>query len=187
MSVPTGSRADEGAVLIWLNGPFGVGKTRVARRLVRLRRDFRLFDPEKIGFALRRIPGNEHVEDFRDLPAWRAATLRTLVAAGSADPARTLVVPMCLTDPEHHREIVGGLGAAGIHVRHFSLMAPAATVRRRNRLRLMWPASKRWALDRVEPCLAALQSETFAVHVDTEERPVAAIAEEILARVEAKA
>ena len=172
-------------MLIWLNGPFGVGKTRLARRLVRMRRDFRLFDPERIGFALRRIPAETKVEDFRDLAAWRATTLRMLVAA-SADSARTLVVPMCLTDPDHFNEIVGGLRAAGVDVRHFSLMASAATVRRRNRLRLMWPGSKRWAIERIEPSLASLADERFAVHIDTEGRTVAAIAEELLGLIGGK-
>ena len=41
---------------VLLNGAFGVGKTTVARRLVRLLSGSLLFDPEVIGFALRRLP-----------------------------------------------------------------------------------------------------------------------------------
>jgi hypothetical protein len=169
-------------MLIWINGPFGVGKTTVARRLVRLRPDFRLFDPEQIGFMLRPIWPASEASDFRDLPLWRELVLRTLAAAAS-DPARTIVVPMSLSNPDYFEEIIGGLRAQGIDVRHFSLMAPAATIRRRIWRRLSRLRSKRWALVRVEPCLAILSGAQFAAHIAAHERPAAAIAEEILARL----
>jgi hypothetical protein len=168
-------------MLIWINGPFGVGKTKAARRLVKMNPDFRLFDPERIGFLLRDIWPASEIPDFQDLPIWREMVLRTLAAA-CAGTDRMLVVPMTLADPAYFREIVGGLRDLGIDVRHFTLMAPAVIVRRRNRLRLIRPRSKRWALARVEPCLARLADAQFAVHIDTARKKVGAVAHEILAR-----
>jgi hypothetical protein len=167
-------------MLIWINGPFGVGKSTVARRLLKLRPGLRLFDPERVGFLLRTLWPAEEVPDFQDLPIWREVVTGILEAAAS-DPARPIVVPMTLASSAYHEEMIGGLRAQGVDVRHFTLMAPAATVRRRNLLRLVNLRSKRWALARVEPCLAALAEPRFATHVDAHRRSPAAIAREILA------
>jgi len=43
-------------VVILLNGAFGVGKTTVARRLVERLPAGAFYDPERIGFVLRRLP-----------------------------------------------------------------------------------------------------------------------------------
>jgi hypothetical protein len=168
-------------MLIWINGPFGVGKTSVARRLAKKLDDAWLFDPEQIGFMLRRVWPARDVPDFQDLPIWRELTLRTLAAAAKSS-ARPIVVPMSLSNPDYFGEIVGGLRAEGVDVRHFTLMAPAATIRRRNWLRLAGLRSKRWALARVEPCLASLSSAEFATHIETGGRSVPGVAAEILSR-----
>jgi chloramphenicol 3-O-phosphotransferase len=172
-----------GAMLIWLNGAHGAGKTTVARRLTATRPGLRLIDPERIGFMLRRLWPGGGPADFQNLPAWRALTRDTLRAL-AADPAvEDLVVPMTLAYPDHFREIVGGLSAAGVDVRHFTLMASLATLRRRLRWRLDWPASRRWPLSRIEPCHAALRDDLFRTHVDTDGRRVSEIADDILDRV----
>ena len=169
-------------MLIWINGPFGVGKTSVARRLVSMIQRAHLFDPEQIGFMLRKV-WPERAADFQDLPIWRELTLRALAGAAAASD-RSILVPMSLSNRDYFREIVDGLRAEGVDVRHFTLMAPVPTVRRRNRLRLIGPSSRRWALDRVEPCLARLADPEFAVHIDADRRSAEAIAREILARTE---
>jgi hypothetical protein len=166
-------------MLIWLNGAFGAGKTRVARRIVALRPDVLLFDPEQIGFLLRRLL--PVTGDFQDLPLWRELTVRLLREAdiGAKGP---VVVPMTLANPAYFEEVVGGLRAGGVVLRHFTLTASPATLRRRLRRRLGWPSSRRWAMARAEPYAAALAAQMFADHVDTESRSVAAIAADILAR-----
>jgi hypothetical protein len=170
-------------MVIWINGAFGAGKTSVARRIVATRAGASLFDPERIGSMLRRLLPSADVADFQDLPLWRALTVSILREAASA-AAGPVIVPMTLANPVYFDEIVGGLRAADVDLRHFTLRASAATVRRRLRRRIDWPASRRWALARVEPCLAALAGEAFAVHVDSERRPVSAIADDILAQAD---
>ena len=168
-------------MIIWINGAFGAGKSAVARQIVTLRPHMHLFDPEQIGFVLRRLLPAAEDEDFQDLPLWRELTVRLIAeAAAAAD----LVVPMTLVDRAYHQEIVGGLRDAGLDVHHFTLAASPDTIRRRLRRRLDWPASRRWTLSRVELCVAALAHPAFAVHVEAERRSVRAIAEEILASVE---
>lgn len=167
-------------MIIWINGPFGVGKTQVARRIAGAGTGAFLFDPEQIGFLLRRLlPGPAPI-DFQDLPLWRELTIRLLREA-AATASGPVVVPMTLTDPRYFDEIAAGVRAAGLDLRHFTLLASADVVRQRLRRRLDWPASRRWALERVEPCLAALAAPMFQVHVHTERRAPADIAGEIMA------
>jgi hypothetical protein len=169
-------------MLIWINGAHGAGKTSVARKMTATRPEARLIDPEQIGFMLRRIWPHPLPEDFKQMPLWRELTLGVLRAAALEAPGRTLVVPMTIVDPAMLGEIVGGLRAAGVEVRHFTLCASVQTLRRRLRRRLDWPASRRWALAQIDPCCRALAAPAFAEHVDTEGKTVAAVAEEILAR-----
>jgi hypothetical protein len=167
-------------LLIWLNGTHGAGKTRVARRIVSLRPGAWLLDPEQIGFMLRRTWPGEIPEDFKDLPAWRKLTVAMLEAAAEESEAPLIVVPMTLADPGQFDEIVGGLRGAGVDLRHFALMADPDTLRRRLRGRLDWPASRRWALSRVESCGTALADERFARHVWTDRMTVAQVADAVL-------
>jgi len=173
-------------MLIWINGAHGAGKTKVARRLATLRPDTALLDPEQIGFMLRRIWPAGGPPDFQDFPLWRELTLSILKAAAANRAAPRLVVPMTLANPGYFQEIVGGLRAAGVDVRHFTLVASAATLRRRLRWRIDRPASTRWALARIESCSAALQDDAFATHVRTDDRRIDEIAADILARLESR-
>ena len=65
------------AVVIWLNGAFGVGKTSVARLLVERLEGATLVDPEKLGFLLQRLPGRAR-GDFQDMAAWRRGTVHAV-------------------------------------------------------------------------------------------------------------
>lgn len=174
-------------MLIWINGAHGAGKTSVARKLIAMVAHAFVIDPEEVGLMLRRIWPGGAPPDFQDLPAWRELTVATLRAAAAARPAATLVVPMTLANPLYHSEIVGGLRAAGVDVRHFTLVASPTTLRRRIRRRLDWPLSRRWALSKVESCSVALEHPIFAVHVPTDDLGVAQVAAEIAKRLDAAA
>ena len=116
------------------------------------------------------------------MPVWREMTLALLKSAASEAKGKLLVVPMTLAEPGHFREIFGGLRAAGVPVRHFTLVASAETLRRRLRKRLDWPKSKRWALSRAEETAGALRDALFAEHVATDGQPVRALAQAVLTR-----
>ena len=59
---------DHVAVIIWLNGPFGIGKSTTAQALLRRLPQAVLFDPEPFGAALRSTVANiETAADFQDL------------------------------------------------------------------------------------------------------------------------
>lgn len=169
-------------MLIWLNGAHGAGKTKVARRIAARRPGTWLLDPEQIGFMLRRAWPGAMPDDFKDLPAWRKLTVAMLEAAAQSE-APLVVVPMTLAEPGHFEEIVGGMRAAGVDLRHFALMAEPATLRRRLGKRIDWPSSRRWALARVDGCSAALADERFATHLRTDALNIEQVAEAVLREV----
>ena len=58
------------AMIIWINGTFGVGKTTTANALLK-GSSWRLFDPEHVGFLLAGNLRDLEFDDFQDLPPWR--------------------------------------------------------------------------------------------------------------------
>jgi hypothetical protein len=173
-------------LLIWINGAHGAGKSSVARVLASRIPDARIVDPEQIGFMLRRLMPSDRRLDFKDDRLWRKLTLEVLCAA-AAETSKTIMVPMTLANKEYHEEIVGGLTARGLDVRHFTLLATPSTLRSRLLKRISWPASTRWSLARIDSCVRELRSPNFAVHVHTDGRKIPDIAAEILSGLQSVA
>ncbi|MGZ8585904.1 MAG: AAA family ATPase [Actinomycetota bacterium] len=127
-------------MIVWLNGPFGVGKTAVARALLEAKPEWALLDPEVRGAELvRKWPG---VDDFQDLPDWRKAVVEDAVErAGTGD----LVIPMTIWHLEYYREIMDGLKGAA-EVRPFRLTASEQTLRDRIEHDRVEPGAVAWRL-----------------------------------------
>jgi hypothetical protein len=163
-------------VLAWINGPFGVGKSSVAAALRRRTPGALVFDPEHVGYVLQRLPLVGHRRgDFQDVPSWRRWT-RRVARILDPSPGGLVIVPMTLVDERYFDEIVGDLRRASVDVRHFTLTAPAATIRERLRWR---DGEGSWAEHQLDRCLAALHHERFARFVSTEARAVDDIAAEL--------
>jgi hypothetical protein len=167
-------------VLVWINGPFGGGKSATAYELARRCEGAVVCDPEEVGFGLcRAMPRRAWPEDFQDLPSWRTGVLEVLDRTLRAVTGPVLV-PMTMVSDTYVDEVIGGLRLRGHEVRHVALVTSAEEIRRR----LFWrglPGLGRdqWALDRVEPCLDALTRPGFAEQVETAGRSVAEVADAV--------
>jgi hypothetical protein len=82
-------------MIIWLNGPFGAGKTTLAAKLRERRPDLLLFDPEEIGYVVKATVPPAESGDYQDLPLWRGLTLAAL-AELRRHYRQDIVVPMTL-------------------------------------------------------------------------------------------
>jgi hypothetical protein len=167
-------------VIVWINGPFGVGKTQVAFELARRLPGGFVFDPEIAGLAIRKLtPRSIHTDDFQDVPLWRSFAGDALAHVAARFPA-PILVPMTVVDTSYLDELLRPARAAAIEIRHFTLLASPDVVRARLRRRLEGGSS--WANLRVAACLDELRKPAYAEHVDTDGRRIEEVAEEIGAR-----
>lgn len=117
-------------MIIWLNGTFGVGKTTTARGMMCHLPAARIFDPEDVGYMLERVMVHEPVDDFQDLPLWRALVVKN--AAGIVEYTEsTVVVPMTVLRQDYAQEIFSGLAAEKVPFVHVLLHVEGAELRRR--------------------------------------------------------
>ena len=119
------------AVIVWLNGTHGVGKTTTSALLQPLIPDSRVFDAEKVGQTLMDIkPGLPETDNFQHWPPWRPLVVET--ARRVLDyTGGTLVMPMTVLVEQYWREISSGLEQYGIPLRHFVLHADDEILRGR--------------------------------------------------------
>jgi hypothetical protein len=165
-------------VLLWINGPFGGGKTATAFELQRRLPGSIVCDPEHLGYGLHRMIPPGLRTDFQDLQAWRSGVREVLdlVARNHEGP---VIVPMTLIDSRYFTQIIGGLRDDGHDVRHFALLAERTTVLRRLNRRGFGLRCERWAVDRLDECLARLHEPEFAHHISTDQRTVPQVADAI--------
>ena len=71
-------------MLVWINGPFGGGKTATAYELARRVAGSVVCDPEHVGFGLHRAMPRALRGDFQDLRAWREGVFESLKARADA-------------------------------------------------------------------------------------------------------
>jgi len=168
-------------VIIWLNGPFGGGKTTVARELCDRDESFVLFDPEAVGQMLRHaLDVRRPVHDFQDWPAWRTLVVSTaieLVAALECD----LVVPQSVFARAYWNELNTGFASAELAVHAFTFRVDPEEHERRIRHDADLPDAAEWRLSRIpdfQKALSWLEEETTAI--DTTSRTPAEIASLIL-------
>jgi hypothetical protein len=167
-------------MLVWINGPFGGGKTATAYELHRRLPGSAVCDPEHVGFGMRRMLPAPLRGNFQDLPAWRHSITQLLhLTLGAWDGP--VIVPMTLVNPGYFQEIIGSLRGDGFHVHHFTLLAEPATVRRRLGRRSLGIERTRgsWAVKHLSESLQQLRAPDFAEHLHTDHLTVAQVADAI--------
>jgi cytidylate kinase len=162
------------AMIVWINGAFGVGKTTVAQRLVAELSGAALFDPEWIGFVIQRFTAEgRRAADFQDVARWRAWTVRcVLLWMKFYEP---LIVPMTIVERTYFEEVVDEIRARA-ELRHFSLIASPEVIRARLDVR---GDAAAWAEAQIPRCVAALAESRFAEQIATDDRSIDEIVAEI--------
>lgn len=177
-------------MLLWINGPFGGGKTQTAHEIQRRLPGSVICDPEHAGFGLRRMLPAELRGDFQDLTSWREGVVEVLDLA-LAKHDGVVIAPMTVTNSGYFAETVGRLRELGHDVRHFTLLAERETVLKRLRERgfghlAQLVAGKNaglrresWAVQQLDHCLERLSEPEFAEHLWTDHSTVPKTADRI--------
>jgi hypothetical protein len=177
-------------MLLWINGPFGGGKTQTAHEIQRRLPGSVICDPEHPGFGLRRMLPAELRADFQDLTSWRQGVVEVLDLA-LAQHDGVVIAPMTVTNSGYFAETVGRLRELGYDVRHFTLLAERETVLKRLRERgfghlARFAAGKNagvrrksWAVQQLDHCLERLSEPEFAEHLWTDHSTVPKTADRI--------
>ncbi|MEU3709827.1 AAA family ATPase [Streptomyces catenulae] len=179
-------------MLLWLNGPFGGGKTQTAFEIRRRLPGSVVCDPEEVGFGLHRMTPRGIRGDFQDFRAWRQGVYEVLDLALSRHPG-PVIAPMTVIEPAYFAETVGRLRERGHDVRHFALLAERETVVRRLRERGLGQIVRlevvkegqlrrdSFAMGKLDLCLERLRGPEFAEHLWTDRITVPQVADRVAA------
>ncbi|MCP9836395.1 AAA family ATPase [Cyanobium sp. N.Huapi 1H5] len=152
-------------MIIWINGPFGVGKTQTAYELNYRIPNSIVVDPEEVGFFLQKqILPESRLPDFQDYPLWRKWVSELLHEAQN-DRNRVVIVPMTVVSEAYFRQIINPLDDAGIVVQDFTLIARKETIERRLKKRFDGGS---WNFRQIDRCLSGLESDVFSNKIDTD-------------------
>ena len=173
-------------MVILLNGPFGVGKTSAARRVVARLPNSMLYDPEEVGSLARKVVGDlDRPDDFQDLPLWRELVVATAGALVRAY-GRTLVAPMTILRRDYFDEITAGLRGVDPELMCFRLTASEEELRARILSRPDEEGPHEWCLRHLETGVEAARDPEFGIEVVTDGRTPDDVADTILAVVSAR-
>lgn len=136
------------AVIVWLNGTFGVGKTTTANLLRQRDPGLRIFDPEWVGYLLRAHFGDLQFSDFQDLPSWRRLVPVVGAEIGSVSGSTLLAVQTVLVE-QYWDELSRGMRDQGLDVCHVVLDASGPVLRQRIAADTLDPGARQWRLDHV--------------------------------------
>lgn len=168
--------------IIWINGPFGVGKTQTALALhARVPQSF-VFDPEEVGYFIRKVtPPESHFLDFQDDPLWREMLSQTVMHALERSKG-PLIVPMTLVHPTYFKEIMASLAQEDIVVHHIALIASKEKLL--HRLKTRGDDQQSWPAKQIERCLQGLHQMNHLEHIATDHLALKDVVEQILKRFE---
>jgi hypothetical protein len=152
---PGADGAASDSQLLWLNGPFGVGKSTVAR-LLRGRLGATVFEPSGLGHVLTKLVPDGRISDLDDdLPLWRSTVVhvaRELSRHGN----RLIILPAAVYRYDHVVEMITGLRISGTDVVHVVLLAEKAELALRIHRGPFGDATKRLYLGHLTAALSAL-------------------------------
>lgn len=164
-------------MIIWINGAFGSGKTTCAYELLKRLPDSMVYDPENIGYFMRKnIPAELHKADFQDHEQWRLFNYEMLKYL-SVSYDGIILAPMTLVNPQYYDEIIGRLVKEGIEVKHYILYAEKKTIEKRLNKRI--ERGNTWAKQQIDRCIYAFHYDITEEKIITDNRSIDNIVEEL--------
>lgn len=168
-------------MFILLNGSFGIGKTTVAGLLVNSIPEAVVYDPERVGFILRRLPAwmlglAQQPSDYQDLIIWRR-----LIAQGARRKhknATVVIVPMAFTNLEYFDAFARVLSQKSPTYR-ICLVAPLKVVQARLSKRAIYEGRdiSEFEFRRSQECVEIHSDPQFGIPIDATKEPAEIVAD----------
>lgn len=158
-------------MIVMINGAFGSGKTTTANRLISVIPNSMLFDPEEIGYMIRKIIpedirfDEERTDDFQDIELWRTLTVN-VVREVKRKYKKNLIIPMTIYKTLNFEYIMNGLKEIDKQIYHFCLIASEETIH--NRLRKRGDTLGGWTFQQTSKCVSAFKEKRFEEHINTD-------------------
>lgn len=165
-------------MIIWINGPYGVGKSTLAEKLAQLLPESFLFDAEKVGDAVRdNLPERFFRETYEEYPLWYDLCCRLLGELNEVYDGCVLV-PMTLKRPVSQQLLFDRLTVTGVPVKHVLLEADRATVR--ERILRRGEEEDCWCMQNIEACLSAQREMQCDLRLQTDGKTVEELAQQVV-------
>ena len=163
-------------MIIWLSGPYGVGKSTLAEALASRMGDALIFDAEEVGNAVRdNYPDHPCGYVFEDYPLWGEFCFR-LLRDLHGKFQRDILVPMTLIRKDSFR-IIRRLRGAGIETKLIILEGSYETVH--DRILARGEEEGCWCMENIELSREG-SSLLSGIRVPTDGKTVGALCEMVL-------
>ena len=165
-------------MIIWISGPYGVGKSTLAERLADRMENACIFDAEEVGNAVREnYPGCPYGFIFEDYPLWGEFCCKLLKDIHEKF-RKDILVPMTLVRKESYG-ILRKLRRAGIDTKLVILEASYQTVR--ERILSRGEEEDCWCIEHIEPARSGA-SALPGLHISTDDKTAEELCEIVLSR-----
>ncbi|MBQ4424632.1 MAG: AAA family ATPase [Lachnospiraceae bacterium] len=162
-------------MIIWLSGPYGVGKSTLAKALAARMADALIFDAEEVGNAVREnYPDCPYGFIFEDYPLWGEFCFRLLKDIHE-NFRKDILVPMTLVRKESMR-IIRRLRRAGIQTKLVILEASYETVH--ERILARGEEEGCWCMENIDLSREG-SSALPGIHISTEDKSVEELCERV--------
>jgi AAA domain len=176
-------------MIVMINGSFGVGKTTIAKLLRHSLPGSAIYDPEWVGFVLRRLPKWIKLKgagsgDYQDIVLWRRSAVAGVRLFRIFAPG-PVIIPMAFSRRDYFDEFIRGIEPLDSELRVFCLKASLTTIKKRlveRGAEIEGPGTE-WIARRIVECVEAHNDPHFGEPIDTEDRSARDVAEDIIKRL----
>lgn len=166
-------------MIIWISGPYGVGKSTLAEAMAAKMKNTHIFDAEEVGNAVRdNYPDRPYGLIFEDYPLWGEFCCRLLEDIHESS-GMDIIVPMTLLRRESY-SIIDRLNRDGITTRLVILEASHGTVR--ERILARGEEDGCWCMEHIEPARAG-SAALPGIHIDTDGKTVAEVCADVMGQL----